>query len=700
MASTIFIYEGDGTRTDFTVPFDYLKKSFVTVRLGTGTTTTTLTGGDYGDTGSDYYFLDKTTIRLKVAPASGESLTIRRHTSATERVVTFKDASILKATDLDTSQMQAFHIAEEGRDAINDAIIGDKEGNWDAKGHRIINVGAPIKDNDAVNLKYYKKDVEGVYQARLNAEKARDAAKVSEANAKTSENIASDSALLAKDWAIKLDDTVDGSEYSSKYYANSSSSSATAAGDAETQAKEAEKNATAQAADAKSSAQSAQNSASSASTSAGNAKVSEDKAKASETGSKASEDNAKASEIKSTQEADRAESEADRAKTEADRAKGYAEQAYAGQLQADWNQTDSTQKDYIKNKPTIPTKTTQLTNDSGFLISSDIKPMIPTKTSQLTNDSGFLVSSDIKPMLPMGHLFAWPYQTPPDGAIQCNGAAYNRELYKDFFAYATSKGWVKTETEWQSIASSNGGYCPYYSQGDGSTTFRTPKFAPFMQVAIASGDVGTYHKAGLPNIQGRSDLGGIFKAITFSGALVTQHNAGDATGATHVNAGGEQRVKITFDASLSSSVYGRSSTVQPESHGWMICVVVAGQATNIGSVDVGDVMSAVAQVQASISAIRSKPYITQTWVSHTSWYRKYSDGWIEQGGEFKKQRDPNITVTFPVAFRDAQYAIVTSQYGLDTSNAPVCCFSSKTNTGIVHNVSSWGCKWGWFACGY
>jgi hypothetical protein len=590
--------------------------------------------------------------------------------------------------------MQAFHIAEEGRDAINDAIIGDKEGNWDAKGHRIINVGTPIKDNDAVNLEYYKKDVEGVYQARLNAEKARDAAKVSEDNAKASENSASDSALLAKDWAIKLDDTVDGSEYSSKYYANSSSSSAEVASDAETQAKEAEKNATAQAADAKGSAQSAENSASSASTSAGNAKVSEANAEASEMASKDSENASKASEIKSTQEADRAESEADRAKSEADRAKGYAEQASAGQVQADWNQTDSTQKDYIKNKPTIPTKTSQLTNDSGFLISSDIKPMIPTKTSQLTNDSGFLISSDIKSTLPMGHLFAWPYQTPPDGAIQCNGTTYNRVLYMDFFAYATSKGWVKTESEWQSIASVNGGYCPYYSQGDGSTTFRTPKFAPFMQLAIASGDVGKYHRGGLPNITGRSDLGGIYSHASFRGALTTQKNVGDATGATHVNAGGDQRVKITFDASSSNPIYGRSTSVQPEANEWMICVVVAGKATNLGSVDVGNVMSAVAQMQATVSAVETKPilnakaYITNTWKSSKglSWYREWSDGIIEQVIHVPAFSGTTKIVTLNKAMTTTAYAcqpMSASAFGLNGFDGLRCVPTTNSSATIT-----------------
>ena len=40
---------------------------------------------------------------------------------------------------------------------------------------------------------------------------------------------------------------------------------------------------------------------------------------------------------------------------------------------------------------TIPTKTSQLENDSGFITESDL----PTKTSQLVNDSGFTTASDL-----------------------------------------------------------------------------------------------------------------------------------------------------------------------------------------------------------------------------------------------------------------------------------------------------------------
>lgn len=183
MASTIAFYTGDGTTTDFTVPFDYLARKFVRVSRGT----TILTGGDYGDTSKDYYFLDKNKVRLKVPPATGEEVIIRRYTSATDRVVSFKDASVLKANDLDVSSVQTIHIAEEARDVINDALLKDKQGNWDAKGKRITNVGAPVADSDAVTYGVYKTDAKGAYQSKIAAEKARDRAILAETNAKNSE---------------------------------------------------------------------------------------------------------------------------------------------------------------------------------------------------------------------------------------------------------------------------------------------------------------------------------------------------------------------------------------------------------------------------------------------------------------------------------------------------------------------------------
>lgn len=194
MASTIAFYTGDGTTTDFTVPFDYLARKFVRVSRGT----TILTGGDYGDTSKDYYFLDKNKVRLKVPPATGEEVIIRRYTSATDRVVSFKDASVLKANDLDVSSVQTIHIAEEARDVINDALLKDKQGNWDAKGKRITNVGTPVADSDAVTYGVYKTDAKGTYQAKLDAERARDRAVEAETNSKKSEENAKLSETKAK----------------------------------------------------------------------------------------------------------------------------------------------------------------------------------------------------------------------------------------------------------------------------------------------------------------------------------------------------------------------------------------------------------------------------------------------------------------------------------------------------------------------
>lgn len=45
---------------------------------------------------------------------------------------------------------------------------------------------------------------------------------------------------------------------------------------------------------------------------------------------------------------------------------------FPDQIQADWTQADSTKPSYIKNKPLIPTKTSQLQNDSSFVTSEEV----------------------------------------------------------------------------------------------------------------------------------------------------------------------------------------------------------------------------------------------------------------------------------------------------------------------------------------
>lgn len=210
MANTIIIYQGDGSTTDFAVPFDYLRKSFVKVLLNS---VTELKGGSATDTSADYYFVDATTIRLrKIVPTTAQTITIRRYTSVKERVASFRDGSVLYAKDLDTSQVQAFHIAEEARDVINDALVVDRYDNWDARGKRIVNVGTPVNNSDAVTYGVYKTDALGALQSKIDAEKARDRAVLAETNSKKSEEnakLSETNAKASEDTAVSASEHAD-----------------------------------------------------------------------------------------------------------------------------------------------------------------------------------------------------------------------------------------------------------------------------------------------------------------------------------------------------------------------------------------------------------------------------------------------------------------------------------------------------------
>ena len=714
MASTIAFYTGDGATTDFTVPFDYLAKKFVRVSLGV----TILKGGDYGDTSKDYYFLDKTKVRLKVPPQVGEVLTIRRYTSATDRVVSFKDASVLKATDLDVAAVQTIHIAEEARDIINDALIKDKEGNWDAKGNRIVNVGDAVSDGDAVNLKLYKEDAKGAYQSRVEAEKARDRAveaetnakeseanaKVSETNSKMSETVAKasagtavsaskhadavkvenerllgetkkseasakgsantataqatvstqkaneamgyardakvsednamasgvaaeGSAELAKQWATKLGATVDGVDYSAKHYANKANeiltqgatdavnrvaqegdrqiSLVTSTGTtqvsrvttegtkqinlATAQANEATRQAnlaTAKATEAEADATSASRSATEAEADATSASRSATEADASAKNSANSASTATQQATLATQKATEAKTNADKAALSKDaakvseanakeselKAKQYANQATAGQLQADWKQTDSTEKDFIKNKPTLGTLSAK--NSLAY--------------SELTGvPTSFTPSSHTHPISQVTNL-----QASLDA--KTNDATLQVDLTK-----------IR-----QSITAVS-------SKVDGIGDTLSPTYAK---------------KQGI--------LDACDKALNGANPI----HAGDPT--------------------------------------------------------LDDIKSALATIQAQLGQLESRRYVKETGKSSDGlgWYRKWSDGFIEQGGLITSV---TTMISLHTAFTNTNYTIISSQAG--SASATISCVAIKDRTTSKFTLEY--CRddmfpISWNACGY
>lgn len=60
----------------------------------------------------------------------------------------------------------------------------------------------------------------------------------------------------------------------------------------------------------------------------------------------------------------------------------------------DWSQTDTTKADYIKNKPNIPTKTSELSNDSNFVTLSDVPAEIYVGNGDMPEDATIQILTD------------------------------------------------------------------------------------------------------------------------------------------------------------------------------------------------------------------------------------------------------------------------------------------------------------------
>lgn len=105
-----------------------------------------------------------------------------------------------------------------------------------------------------------------------------------------------------------------------------------------------------------------------------------------------------------------------------------------------------------------------------------------------------------------------------------------------------------------------------------------------------------------------------------------------------------------------------------------------------------------------------KAYVTATWKSGAKWYRVWSDGRIEQGGNLSALKQASsaslVTCTFPKAFTSTNYQFMMNVSGTMEGHSSVEMgwhATSKTKTAINVSMFSADNASGtvdWYACGY
>lgn len=340
--------------------------------------------------------------------------------------------------------------------------------------------------------------------------------------------------------------------------------------------------------------------------------------------------------------------------------------------------------------------------------------------------------------------------TIPKGGVPFNGQILNIADYQTLYNWAKDNGRIKTESEWQTLKTNNNSNVAYYSDYS-DTQFRMPLFRGYLKADSASG----YIKQGLPNITGTIDEAyGGYGAWGGSGAFSIVNGSNVST---RGGGGGNVNDKdVTFNASRSNAIYGRSSNVTPETSKMLVGVYAFNTVVNAAILDAtdkitSDILVSIAKPHIHIGypysdssgallALRSVNYTnnpggfellvddgvnqksligkadgTFTWagkhIMHlngntkaTNWYRKYSDGLIIQSGTIATtagDRDTS-TITLPTAFTSATYYANVMLENVDMNGGGgMWTVKSKTTTSfIIHNGQDTTGTFRWFAIGY
>ena len=268
------------------------------------------------------------------------------------------------------------------------------------------------------------------------------------------------------------------------------------------------------------------------------------------------------------------------------------------------------------------------------------------------------------------------------GAVECNGASYQTTDFVGAQSIGTllesGKLPYVSLSQYATLLATNGSVGVFGWDGQGTTEFRVPSLNDIFVETGTAAQVGDYIAPGLPNITGYIGL--------WADEIISPQPSGafavNRSKSARVYDGADQRTSTNgfdFDASRSSSVYGNSTAVQPNTVRYRAMVQLAVSVTD-------EALETCTNVLADVAELKSHEVIAfqaPTAGNNYTWYRKYADGWVEQGG-ITTSGTIVQSVALPVTMADTNYTISL----VATSNNA----SGKNNVGIVgyENVSTTG----------
>lgn len=265
-------------------------------------------------------------------------------------------------------------------------------------------------------------------------------------------------------------------------------------------------------------------------------------------------------------------------------------------------------------------------------------------------------------------------------ALSCNGADCNYAIYSPLSLstetiagttisyYRAADGHkiclANQESNVTAIYNSTG-VAWYYIIDTTNQRFKLPR-TKYSFIGLTD-TVGNYVEPGLPNITGsfkndgnKNNNSGLVWGTSGAFSATSQSTIAVYTPSSTATV---STAKISFDASTSNSIYGNSTTVQPPATQMYLYFYVG----NFTQPAILNTVGVTTETVNSLSAHAVIEFQAPTSSNNYTWYRKYADGWVEQGG-ITTSGSVLQSVVLPITMADTNYTIQLTGASNDSSS--------------------------------